>query len=242
MELSNARRNQEQRNQLTQTLELKKSQLTLEKQTLARTRELVTGGLSPRADLDKAENAVTVRERDIAETEAALRVLTETSDRESDLKTRELEAAESELKLLKAGSRPEQIRQAEGDVAKLEKQVAILDQELGKTDIRRPDRRHRHHPVRRTQVESAPGSRRRAVPHCRHRSRHGGNAGPGKRAGRRPSRKSDHDAGAKPADHRSRRPRRFHRPRRPDRRRPADGHRPQRSCQRRPPPQTGNDR
>src|SRR5215813_11892061 len=78
MELENARRNQEQRNQLTQTLELKKSQLTLDKQTLARTRELVTGGLSPRVELDKAETAVTVREKDVAETEAALRFLTET--------------------------------------------------------------------------------------------------------------------------------------------------------------------
>ena len=138
MELSNARRNQEQRNQLTQTLELKKSQLTLDKQTLARTRELFEGGLSPRVELEKAENAVTVRERDINETEAALRVLSETSDRESDLKTRELEEAQSELKLLKAGSRPEQIRQAEGDVAKLEKQVEILHQELDKTDIVAP--------------------------------------------------------------------------------------------------------
>jgi putative peptide zinc metalloprotease protein len=138
MELDNARRNQEQRNQLTQTLELKKSQLTLEKQTLARTRELVAGGLAPRADLEKAENAVTVREKDIAETEAALRVLTETADRESDLKTRELEAAQSDLKLLQAGSRPEQIRQAQADLAKLKQEREILAQELEKTEIIAP--------------------------------------------------------------------------------------------------------
>jgi multidrug efflux pump subunit AcrA (membrane-fusion protein) len=138
MELENARRNQEQRNQLTQTLELKKSQLTLEKQTLARTQELVAGGLAPRADLEKAESAVSVREKDIAETDAALRVLTETADRESDLKTRELEAAQSDLKLLKAGSRPEQIRQAQADLAKLEQERDILAQELEKTDIVAP--------------------------------------------------------------------------------------------------------
>jgi putative peptide zinc metalloprotease protein len=138
MELENARRNQEQRNQLTQTLELKKSQLTLEKQTLARTQELVAGGLAPRADLEKAESAVSVREKDIAETDAALRVLTETADRESDLKTRELEAAQSDLKLLKAGSRPEQIRQAQADLAKLEQEREILAQELEKTDIVAP--------------------------------------------------------------------------------------------------------
>jgi multidrug resistance efflux pump len=138
MELSNARRNQEQRNKLVQELERKKSELVLEEQTLARTRELVEGGLSPRQDLDKTQNAVDVRHKDIAETEAAIKVLTETADREADLKTRELAEAQSDLKLLKAGNRPEQIREVEADVDRLTKQVAILDQELGKTEIRAP--------------------------------------------------------------------------------------------------------
>jgi multidrug resistance efflux pump len=39
---------------------------------------------------------------------------------------------------LKAGNRPEQIREVEADVERLTQQVAILDQELGKTDIRAP--------------------------------------------------------------------------------------------------------
>jgi multidrug efflux pump subunit AcrA (membrane-fusion protein) len=138
MELSNAHRNQEQRNQLAQTLERKKSELQLEQQTLARTRELVSDGLSPRTDLEKAENAVNVRNRDIAETEGAIKVLSETADRESDLKTRELAEAESDLTLLKAGNRPEQIREVEADVDRLKNQVTILDQELGKTEIRAP--------------------------------------------------------------------------------------------------------
>src|SRR5207253_5736378 len=138
VELSNARRNQEQRNQLTQTLDRKKQELQLEQQNLARTRQLVASGVAPSADLEKGESAVKVREKDVAETEGALRVLTETSDRESDLKTRELDEAESELKLMKAGRRPEEIRQVEADVAKLTQQVAILDQELGKTDVRAP--------------------------------------------------------------------------------------------------------
>ena len=82
--------------------------------------------------------AVKVREREIGEIEASIRALSETSDRESDLKTRELAEAESELTLMKAGNRPEQIRQVEADVDRLTKQVAILDQELGKTEIRAP--------------------------------------------------------------------------------------------------------
>jgi hypothetical protein len=45
VELVNARRNQEQRNQLMQTLERKRSELQLEQQTQKRTRELVENGL-----------------------------------------------------------------------------------------------------------------------------------------------------------------------------------------------------
>jgi multidrug resistance efflux pump len=137
-EVGNARRNQEQRNQLMQTLERKRSELQLNQQDLKRTQELVQNGLLPRAELDKAQTAVTVKEREIGETEASIRVLTETSDRETDLKARELAEAESDLRLTRAGNRPEQIRQVEADVDRLANQVRILDQELGKTEIRAP--------------------------------------------------------------------------------------------------------
>jgi multidrug efflux pump subunit AcrA (membrane-fusion protein) len=138
VELDNAKRNQEQRNQLAQSLERKRSELQLDQQNLNRTRGLVEAGLSPRADLDKAQTAVNVREREINEIEASIRVVTEVSDRESSLKERELAEAESELRLMKAGSRPELIRQVEADVEKLSRSAALLDQELGKTEIRAP--------------------------------------------------------------------------------------------------------
>jgi len=138
VELSNARRNQEQRNQLNQTLERKRSELQLDEQNFARARELVGSGLAPRIDLEKAETAVTVREKEIGEIEAGIRVISETSDREADLKGRELAEAQSEWRLMKAGSRPEQIHQVEADVGRLMKEVALLDQELGKTEIRAP--------------------------------------------------------------------------------------------------------
>ena len=138
VEVGNARRNQEQRNQLTQTLERKRSELQLDQQTLKRTQELVQNGLVPRTELEKAETAVKVREKEIGETEASIRVLSETSDRESDLKSRELAEAESDLRLTKAGNRPEQIRQVEADVDRLSNQVRILNQELGKTEVRAP--------------------------------------------------------------------------------------------------------
>src|SRR3989441_10089431 len=117
VEVGNARRNQEQKNQLLQTLERKRSELQLDQQTLKRTQELAQNGLVPRTELDKAETAGKWREKEIGETEASIRVLSETSDRESDLKSRELAEAESDLRLTKAGNRPEQIRQSEADVA-----------------------------------------------------------------------------------------------------------------------------
>jgi putative peptide zinc metalloprotease protein len=138
IELQNTRRNQEQQAQLAHTLERKRSELQLDEQTLARTRRLVDGGLAPRADLEKADTAVTVRQKEISETESAIRVINETSGRESDLKEQELAEAESELRLMQAGTRPEQIRQVEAEVKKLEAEVKNLDQELVKTEIRAP--------------------------------------------------------------------------------------------------------
>jgi len=138
VELANAHRNQEQRKQLEQTLERNRSEYQLDVQTLKRTQELADQGLVARQDLEKAETAVKVRERQIGETEAAIQVLSETSERDADLKSKELAEAESDLRLTKAGNRPEQIQQVEADVSRLSRQAAILDQELGKTEIRAP--------------------------------------------------------------------------------------------------------
>jgi len=138
VELANARRNEEQRKQLEQTLERIRSEYQLDQQTQKRTQELSAQGLVARQELDKAETAVKVRERQIGETEASIRVLSETSDRESDLKARELAEAESDLRLTKAGSRPEQIRQVGADVSRLSDEGSILEQELTKTEVRAP--------------------------------------------------------------------------------------------------------
>ncbi len=138
VELGNARRNQEQRNQLAQVLERKRSELQLDEQNRRRARELFGGGLIARSELDKAETAVRVRENEIAEIEASIRVVSETGDREADLKARELAEAESELRLMQAGNRPELIRQTEAEVGKLQTQVDNLSEELGRTEVRAP--------------------------------------------------------------------------------------------------------
>jgi multidrug resistance efflux pump len=138
IEQANARRNFEQRNQLAETLERKRSELKFDQQNLRRTQDLAAGGLIARAELERVETAVNVREREVAEIEAAIRVISETGDRESDLKARELAEAESELRLMLAGNRPELIQQHEAEVQKIEDQVQVLNQELEKTEIRAP--------------------------------------------------------------------------------------------------------
>jgi multidrug efflux pump subunit AcrA (membrane-fusion protein) len=57
VEVQNARRNQEQRNQLQQTLERRRSELQLDQQNLRRNTELFASGLIARAELDRAETA-----------------------------------------------------------------------------------------------------------------------------------------------------------------------------------------
>jgi len=136
--LANARRIEEQRNQLTETVGQKTSQLKLDQQTLDRSRVLWKEGLIARAELEKLETAVEISERDLRTAEAARRVLTETSEREADLKAQELAVAESILKGMLAGSRPELIRQAEDEVNKLADQIRILKEQLAKTEIRSP--------------------------------------------------------------------------------------------------------
>ena len=137
-ELSNARRNQEQRNQLTETVEQKRRELQFAQQTLSRNRDLSKSGLIARADLDKSESDVDIKDRELRTAEASLRVLTETSDREADLKAQELAVAQSQLRVMLAGSRPEEIRQVEAEVNKLEDQIRILNDQLAKTEIQSP--------------------------------------------------------------------------------------------------------
>jgi putative peptide zinc metalloprotease protein len=138
MELENVARNQEQRNLLEQSLLRKKSELDLDQRNLARSRELDSNGLLPRSELERVETAVRVREREIGEIEASIRVVSENAGRDTDLKKLELAEARSELRLMMAGARPEQIRQVEADIQRLKQEVHILKEELTKTEVRAP--------------------------------------------------------------------------------------------------------
>ena len=135
VELGNIRRNIQLQNQLEQALNTRQTELRRAEIELRRTTDLFKEGLGPPIDMEKAQATVEVHRRAVAEAEASLRILAEENDREEDLKTRELAQAESALKLLLAGSRPEEIQQREAEVNMLEARQRILGEELKKSEI-----------------------------------------------------------------------------------------------------------
>jgi putative peptide zinc metalloprotease protein len=136
--LKNAGRNQQERAGLQEGLAQKKTRLIqLEVEASAR-KEESERGLIGRIKSQEAQNAVDVQKHDIAQAEAAIRMLDEKADREADLITRQLAEFESDLKYLKSGNRPELIRETQAEVQKLESLVASLSQEISKSEIRAP--------------------------------------------------------------------------------------------------------
>ncbi len=137
-ELNNVRRNLQQRNQLEQSLTREQTELLLADIEFRRTRDLFEEGLGPRIDMEKAETELEIQRSTVAETEASLDILTESNDREEDLKERELAEAESALALLMAGFRSEEIEQSRAAVQMLESQHQILTDEIEKNRIEAP--------------------------------------------------------------------------------------------------------
>ena len=137
-ELGNVRRNIEERNLLEEELEGSRAMLRLAELELEKAQSLFEADLGPRFDMDIAAEAVNVREREVSSIEARIDILAESNDREEDLKERELAEAESALTLLMAGFRSEEIDRIRAEVATLERQQSILEDELAKREIRAP--------------------------------------------------------------------------------------------------------
>jgi multidrug efflux pump subunit AcrA (membrane-fusion protein) len=138
IELQNARRNKQERARRQEVLDGKKTRLKqLEVQAAAKKEEFDAGLVGKILLLD-AQNAVEVQQHDIAEAEAAIRTLDENAEREVDLFTKQLAELESDLRHLKAGNRPELIRETEAEVEKLQTLIASLNQEIGRSEIRAP--------------------------------------------------------------------------------------------------------
>ncbi len=137
-ELANVSRNGELRLQLEQTLAREENELLRAEIDLRKATDMFVEEVGPRIDMELAQAAVDAQKNSVGMTEASLRILTEETSRDSDLKQHELAEAESALALLLAGSRAEEIQAREADVVMLETQQTILTGELAKSEIRAP--------------------------------------------------------------------------------------------------------
>ncbi len=95
-----------------------------------RIQSLLKEGLIAQNEADRYQTEFEVSKKELSEAGGQLSVLEEQTERIRDIKQKELAQAESELQLLLAGSRMENIRAAESLVTKLEEQLKILEKEL----------------------------------------------------------------------------------------------------------------
>jgi multidrug resistance efflux pump len=129
---------EQERHVLMDTVARKEAQVANAIKTAERSQQLFSDGLMPRADMERDQTALEVLRNELAEARGQLKVLAERTDRTYQVKQRELDEAQSALKLLLAGSRKEAIHQVETEVAKLEENKQNLARQLECLKIRSP--------------------------------------------------------------------------------------------------------
>jgi putative peptide zinc metalloprotease protein len=137
-ELQSAARIEKSRTLLLETIAKKTAELENARLNYERTQSLLANGLVARNEADRDQTAFQVQQRELLEAKGQLGVLEEQTDRDQDIKRKELAQAESELGILLAGPRKESIRVLESQIKKLEEELKILEQQLGLLKIRAP--------------------------------------------------------------------------------------------------------
>jgi putative peptide zinc metalloprotease protein len=137
-ELQNVSRIDEERAVLLETVAKKDAELANAKLNYERTQSLLKSGLIARNEADRYRTAYEVQLKELSEAKGQLNILEEQTARSRDIKAKELAQAESELKILLAGSREESIRAVESQVKKLEEKLNILDREVELLKIKSP--------------------------------------------------------------------------------------------------------
>jgi len=137
-ELSTALRVDQERAVLQDKVARKQAELANAQKNYERSQSLLAAGLIARNEAERDQTLYEVRQKELAEAQGELKVLQERIDRTVQIKQRELDQARSELTILQAGSRKEQIRAMEAEVAKLEQKIRILEQQLQHLYIRSP--------------------------------------------------------------------------------------------------------
>jgi putative peptide zinc metalloprotease protein len=138
VELTSASQIEQERKMLAETVAKKEAELQNAKVTYERTQKLMESGLIARNEVDRDRTNFEVLTKELSEAKGQLQVLEERTDRTRQVKRKELEQAQSELKLLMAGSRKELIQITEASVKKLEEKLNLLTKELEHLKILSP--------------------------------------------------------------------------------------------------------
>jgi multidrug resistance efflux pump len=108
----------------------------------ARQRQLFAQGLISRRELDEAEEQALVRQKELEEARAELRIVTaeDLAEARKEVAVAEKQAreAESRLRVLLAGSRPEEVEAGRAEIARLESQQRLLAEQLRLTRLVSP--------------------------------------------------------------------------------------------------------
>ncbi len=137
-EFLSASRVEKSRELLLETIDKKAAELENARLNFERTQSLLKDGLIARNDADRDRTAHQVRQKELQEARGQLAVLEEQTERSKDVKRKELAHAESELRILLAGTRKESIRALEAQVKKLEEKLAILKKQTELLKIKSP--------------------------------------------------------------------------------------------------------
>jgi len=123
-------------------VEKAEQRLQFARNDLDRIRTLSVSGLVARISVEEAEHEVAVRESELEEarssTKMALADDTPDARKERDLAAQEFRRAEGRLRVLMAGSRPEEVTVADAEIARLQAEHAFLKQQLQLAQVLSP--------------------------------------------------------------------------------------------------------
>ena len=129
-------RNGEARALLMETIKKRKAELANASKVLERYQDLFDGGLVSENEVDRYRLEYEVAKQQLSEDRKTLESLDERTENTRKVKKSELELAQSTLKLLQSGSRPEDIREAKSRVDKLEESLRNIEKQLEYLEIR----------------------------------------------------------------------------------------------------------
>jgi multidrug efflux pump subunit AcrA (membrane-fusion protein) len=138
VQIDNARNKLGERERLREVLAQKNTQLAILKEGATNAKNLYAEGIYPKIRMDEAQSLVEVKQSEIAETQASIRIVETTAERDTEFFTKELNVLVDELNRLKAGNRAEVIQETRAEVEKLQTLLASLTREISLSEIRAP--------------------------------------------------------------------------------------------------------